>query len=251
MNINDYFERRRQLEADAPKYRDLCTQCIQPVFSCYCRFIQRFDPLIDFVILIHPIEVRRRIATGRMSHLCLQNSHLIRGQDFTEVAAVNQILAEPHRHCVILYPGKNSVNLTPMKLSEKTERFPQDKKLTVFVIDGTWLTAKKMMSRSRNLLPLPRICFTPDKPSNFRVRKQPNALCYSTVEAIHQTIELIGETQGLDVGTRIHDRLMEVFDAMVELQLKFIKISEEKAGSNRYRRPRIIPKVQPETLVTD
>ena len=182
MNLHDYFEKRKEFLSRAPRYRDLCLSCRQPKFSCYCRHIQSFDAKIDFVILIHPIEVRRRIATGRMSHLCLHNSRLIRGQDFTGSTEVNEILADQNRHCVILYPGRNSMDLTRLDADSRASLFPREKKLTVFVVDGTWLTAKKMMSRSQNLLPLPRISFTPQTISRFRVRKQPNQLCYSTIE---------------------------------------------------------------------
>ncbi len=240
MNVQEYLEQRKQHEAAKPQYRDLCTSCIQPKFSCYCHRIERFDPRIDFVVLIHPIEVRRRIATGRMSHLCLKNSFLIRGQDYTETKEVNQILADPHRQCVILYPGKTSTNLTPLSKENRAELFNENKRLTIFVIDGTWLSAKKMMRQSQNLASLPRICFSPVKPSNFRVRKQPHENCYSTIEAIHHTIELVGDSQGFDVASRTHDRLLDVFDSMVELQLSFIKKADEVDDPKRYRRPRFL-----------
>ena len=110
MNLQDYLILRKRHEEFSPQFRKLCTRCIQPLFSCYCGHIQRFDPKIDFVILIHPIEVRRRIATGRMSFLCLENSKLIRGQDYSEDFEVNKILADENRHCVILYPGYHDFN---------------------------------------------------------------------------------------------------------------------------------------------
>ncbi|KYG61539.1 DTW domain-containing protein [Bdellovibrio bacteriovorus] len=237
MNVQEYLEQRKKHSESAPVYRELCTACIQPRFSCYCHRIQRFDPQIDFVILIHPIEVRRRIATGRMSFLCMENSFLIRGQDYSEDEQVNQILNDKNRQCVILYPGRNSKNLTEMTPESRAQLFDPTKKLTIFVIDGTWLTAKKMMRQSKNLTELPRICFNPEKPSNFRVRKQPHAACYSTLEAIHHTIELVGESQGFAVESRAHDRLLTVFDSMVELQLSFIRKADEANNPQRYRRP--------------
>lgn len=240
MNLQDYLEQRKKQDEATPRFRELCTSCIQPKFSCYCHRIQRFDPMIDFVILIHPIEVRRRIATGRMSHLILENSFLIRGQDYTRDKQVNDILQDPTRQCVILYPGKTSTNLTPLSAEGREELFDSSKKLTIFVIDGTWLSAKKMMRQSQNLLNLPRICFSPVKPSNFRVRKQPHEACYSTLEAIHHTIELVGASQGFHVSSRTHDRLIDVFDSMVELQLSFIRKADEIDDPKRYRRPRFL-----------
>ncbi|WP_413289188.1 tRNA-uridine aminocarboxypropyltransferase [Bdellovibrio sp. HCB337] len=236
MDIQRYYQQRQEQAEKAPKYRELCTQCIQPVFSCYCKHIQKFDSNIQFVVLIHPIEVRRRIATGRMAHLCLENSHLIMGQDYSREVTVNRLLQDPDNHCVILYPGKQSKNLSPMSEAERSSLFPQNKKLTVFVIDGTWATARRTIRQSQNLNKLPRICFSPERPSSFRVRKQPNAACYSTIEAIHQSIELIGTSQGFNVSSRGHDKLLHVFDKMVELQLEFIRISESKPNALRYRR---------------
>ena len=87
-----------------------------------------------------------------------------------------------------------------------------------------------------NLLALPRICFTPQKPSNFRVRKQPNSNCYSTIEAIHHTIDLLGDTQGFETKNRQHDGLLSVFNFMVENQLDFIKKSNLNPRESAYRR---------------
>lgn len=236
MDLRQYLENRQKQFNQTPHYRDLCTTCIQPTFSCYCPDIQQFDPLINFVILIHPIEAKRRIATGRMSHLCLRDSHLIMGQDYSDNNDVNQLIEDPHFHSLILYPGALSENLTSLSEAEKVSRFPPQKKLRIFVIDGTWATAKKMVRQSTNLASLPRVCFSPQKPSTFRVRKQPHAACYSTIEAIHHTIELIGKTQGFDTSTREHDKLLHVFDSMVERQLEFIRKAEEKPAHLRYRR---------------
>ena len=160
----------------APQYRVLCTSCTQPTFSCFCSQIKVFDPRMSFVILIHPIEVKRRIATGRMSHLCLKDSHLIKGQDYTHNNLVNDLITDPDYHSVILYPGINSKNLTPLAVEQRAELFPKTKKLRLFVIDGTWATARKMIRQSQNLNNLQRICFSPTTPSNFRVRKQPNPI---------------------------------------------------------------------------
>ncbi len=188
------------------------------------------------MILIHPIEFKRRIATGRMSHLCLQNSELIIGQNYSNNEFVNRVLSDPQNYCVILYPGRTSTDLTSLDMEARKDLIPKNKKLVIFVIDGTWATAGKMVHQSKNLISLPRLCFTPPAPSNFRVRKQPAPGCYSTVEAIHHTLELLGPTQGLDLLLKNHDKLLFVFDKMVEKQLEFIDRSRELPRSTTYRR---------------
>ena len=213
--------------------RTYCRTCVRPIRTCYCEHVQTFDPKIEFVILIHRLEVRRGIASGRMSHLCLENSKLIMGYDYTHDERVNAILGDPAKYPVILFPGPTSANLSHMSMSEREMVFPKDKQLVVFVIDGTWSTAGKTLRRSKNLHHLPRICFIPTGPSRFRVRTQPKEGCFSTLEAIHQTIEMVGPLKGFDPSSKQQDRLLHVFDKMVEQQLEFIR---ESLRTNRHSR---------------
>lgn len=221
MRLADYTQKREQTrQEELSRYRDFCVTCLRPALTCYCRHVQPFDPKIHFVILIHVREAQKRIATGRISHRCLENSVLLHGYNYSHDPRVNSILANPENHCVVLYPGANSANLTQQTISERAALFPKDKKLVVFVIDGTWTTARKIVQRSHNLTHLPRICFSPSEPSRFRLRKQPKENYCSTIEAIHHTLELLGPTQGFDVQSRVHDRLLQVFDHMVEQQIE-------------------------------
>lgn len=242
MNLEKYRIKKAEQNLNKPHYRTMCSACSQPDFSCYCQQVKPFDSKIDFVVLIHPIEAKRRIATGRMSHQCLKNSHLVKGQNYTEDKTVNTLITDSNYHSMILYPGATSKNLSMLQETEKENLFPKDKKLRIFVIDGTWATARKMIRQSENLKTLPRICFSPTKPSTFRVRKQPHPNCYSTIEAIHHTIELVGESQGFSVKERLHDNLLHVFDYMVERQLGFIQethLNIRKASYRRYGQQKV------------
>ncbi len=219
MNIARYYQRRAEWEAQQPVLRQPCHKCLQPEFSCFCAWLTPFDPGIKFIILTHPIEVKRRIATGRMSHLILKNSHLIRGHDYSRSAELNGLLTDPTLHCVMLYPGRLSRNLSSMTVQQRHDLVPEGRRLAVIVIDGTWSTARKMVHLSRNIKSLPRICFTPPGPSRFRVRRQPRPECYSTIEAIHHTLELFSESN----ASREHDCLLHSFDRMVERQIELSK----------------------------
>jgi DTW domain-containing protein YfiP len=221
-------------------YRQLCVKCLQPGFGCYCSLVAPFDPKIKFLILIHPIEVRRRIATGRMTHLILKNSELLQGQDYSQNKRLNELLADPQYDPLVLYPGKTSINLSEAPEEVTKALFRSQKTPLVLVIDGTWATAKKMMRESTNISGLPRICFTPPTASRFRVRKQPGVNCYSTIEAVHHCIELMSKSVEFDLNSRAHDNLIEVFDSMVERQLKYIDINRDKLRrrtSPRYHEP--------------
>lgn len=186
---------------------------------------------MKFVILIHPIEARRRIATGRMSHFCLKGSELIEGHEYSDNSRVNEILSDRGLRPFVLYPGRASVNLSALAPQERLPLFCPIQQTVIFVIDGTWNTARKTMHLSRNLASVPRICFTPPGPSAFRVRKQPSAECYSTIEAIHHTIELIGEAHRFDTAAREHDNLLYAFNQMVQRRVELA----QKPGRRQLR----------------
>jgi DTW domain-containing protein YfiP len=205
------------------QFRERCHICFFWRQNCYCRHIKAFDPKIKFVILIQYREARKHIATGRLSHLCLKNSELIIGYNYTQEARVNEILADPSYFPVVLYPGKEATNLTQTNPKLWAERIPKNKVPVIFVIDGTWTNARKTMQRSLNLQQLPQICFDPPHPSNFRLRKQPQEFCFSTVEAIHHTIDLLGPSFQLDTASRPHDHLLTVFDLMMDKQIEYMK----------------------------
>ncbi|MBX7149042.1 DTW domain-containing protein [bacterium] len=197
--------------------RDNCYFCRRPKALCYCGLITPVDSSMQFVILIHPIENKRKIATGRMAHLCLKNSRLITGHDYSDNIEVNKIITDPQNDCFLLYPGNEACDLSVLvKKEEKT------KQKVIFVVDGTWATAKKTVKLSRNLQQLPTICFTPPKPSSFRIRKQPKPYCYSTIEAIHHILDYF-EPKG-DREGKPHDILLTLFNRMVEQQIEFVPL---------------------------
>jgi DTW domain-containing protein YfiP len=101
-----------------------------------------------------------------MTHLCIENSKLIHGTGFQKNSTVNELIADPKNHCIVLYPGANSRNISAHPSEEVQSWFPKDKTLVIFIIDGTWACAKRMIVRSPNLIALPQIGFTPKNRSS-------------------------------------------------------------------------------------
>lgn len=196
--------------------RTNCYTCLRPEVACLCHSIRSFETKAQFIFLMHPKEMKKeKAATGRLTHLCLKNSMILDGINFTDNQKLNQIIQDEHNFVVVLYPGKLARNLS------KGEFFHAEtcgKNLVIIVIDGTWATAKKMMKQSENLHTLPRICFTPEKPSEFLIKQQPNELCLSTIESVHLLIQnlkkmnlenCVGEDVMLDLFRQMRDFQLE------------------------------------------
>lgn len=218
MNVTEYLKRKKAYY-ESRKPREFCSQCLRSKITCYCALLRPFDPKIKFVLLIHWREAQKKIATGRLTHQILENSLLLAGYNYSDDERVNQILRNPKHHCLVLYPGADSSNLTSMTRVERKNLCTPGKELVVFVVDGTWVTARKTVKRSSNLRSLPRITFSTSKRSNFRVRRQPKAEFFSTLEAVHEVIELLAPTRGFAIESRRHDHLLQVFDAVIDQQI--------------------------------
>lgn len=160
-----------------------------------------------------------------MAHLILQDSWLIEGEDFSKCEKVRRLTVDPARRCMILYPGRTAMDLDDPETTKAIQNVvaSQDKRLTIFVIDGTWATARKMMRLSGNLRDLPMVKFQPAQESRFQVRKQPEKHCLSTIEAIHAVLDRLTLETGNDQRSSAkHDHLLELFLEMVERQKKFV-----------------------------
>lgn len=202
--------------------RDWCKNCRKAKVTCYCDRLRPFASDPRFVILAHPRELRNSVGTGRMLHLSVRNSILIDGHDFTDDSRVNSLIADPSLYCVLLYPGARSFNLSGCTPEEARAFSPAGRSLMLFIVDGTWETARGMINRSANLKAMPQLSFTPERRSRYEFRKQPHDYCLSTLETAHWIIERFA---GLGVYERpignAHDELLDTFGHMVKQQLQY------------------------------
>lgn len=166
---------------------------------------------------MHPKEARKeKSGTGRLCNLVLKNSRLLIGVDFTDDDEVNALIEDPEYNSVVLFPAAGAIDVSRDGYDALGA---SDRRLQVFVVDGTWSLAGKLFRLSKNLQALPAISFTPRQPSNFRIKKQPRNECLSTLESIHLLLEL-GQEQGVENADNDIDQLPEIFDRLVGIQLE-------------------------------
>lgn len=193
---------------------NLCLQCRRRIRTCVCEKLRPFGTSSRFIILMHPMEYKKeKVGTGRFSHLILKNSKIIVDVGFDENPEFQAILQDEEFESFVLYPGDQSINLS----EEGVTLSP--KKKQIFVIDGTWACAKKMMKLTTALHHLPRVSFRSDRISEFTVKHQPIPGCLSTAESLHQLL-LEMNRLGLEDTKGKENNLMEVFRETVRQQLE-------------------------------
>jgi DTW domain-containing protein YfiP len=171
-----------------------------------------------FVFLMHPKEYKHeKAATGRLTQLCLANSELHAGVAFDAHERVQALLADPLNCPVLLYPGRDAMNLSVPAAAEAFDARVAGRRPVVFLLDATWSLGRKMLRLSPTLQRLPRIMFTPAAPSRYLIKQQPHAGCLSTLEATHELLAVLARA-GLD-RYELPDQLLGLFERMQRFQI--------------------------------
>jgi len=199
---------------------NFCFKCVRLKLNCLCHLIAPFQTDFHFVMLMHPMEEKKeKMGTGKITKNSLANSHMISGVDFSEQREVNALINDPKNYCMVLYPGKTAVNVSIDNVGPFIEMKARGLRLVIFIIDGTWACAKKMMRQSSNLKNLPRISFTATHTSIFEIKEQPADFCLSTLESIHFFIKECNRV-GLEATNGLEDHMVVAFKAMIDFQIK-------------------------------
>ncbi len=191
---------------------------MRPNSTCICKHIRSFKTKTRFVILMHPKEYKKeKNGTGIMTKLQLNNAEIVVGVDFTNNKRINNIIANKENSSFLLYPGKESFNLSTRKKTETESLLLKNPH--IFILDGTWPCARKMLKLSKNLHKLNRISFDNKIKSKFIIKQQPESLCLSTIESVFTVLNLLKKAEIEDCDT---SNFLVPFEKMIAHQLDYL-----------------------------
>ncbi|MFN7135898.1 MAG: tRNA-uridine aminocarboxypropyltransferase, partial [Myxococcales bacterium] len=194
--------------------RSLCRRCFRPTTVCACALLTPVPTRTRLVILQHPREAKVAIGTARMAHLALPNSELLEGIDFDGDPRVEALCASAG--AALVFPGPGALPLESL----------QTPPATLVVVDGTWAQARQLVNRNRSLQRLTRVSFAPERPSNYRIRREPDERFVSTIEAV---VEVLARLEG---PKERFTPLLAAFERMVDTQLA---CARARNGPARFR----------------
>ncbi len=217
---------------------------MRPSSTCICKHISPFQTKTRFIILMHPKEYKKeKNGTGHMTKLQLENSEIIVGVDFTNNNRVNEILIKEKSCSFLLYPGKDNFNLSKRKSAEIHSFIGHNP--YIFILDGTWPCARKMLKLSKNLQKLKRVSFDNKIKSKFIIKQQPESLCLSTIESVYTVLNLLKESNIEQCDTK---GFLIPFEKMIEYQIDYILNPNSKnyrSTANREITPKNMYKKNP------
>lgn len=195
-----------------------CYKCFRPIKTCYCKDIVSFDPGIKFVILMHPQEAyKQKTGTGRLTYLTLIDSEIIIDTTFDNNKRTQELISDSEYFSMVLYPGEDAYYSDEFNFKSNLK----NKKLLIFLIDATWIFARKMMSRSPSLQKLPKLSFRKEYRSIFEIKKQPKDFCLSTIESSYYIIKELQCACICEININ-PESLITIFKKMIMLQKSFV-----------------------------
>jgi DTW domain-containing protein YfiP len=210
---------------------------MRPSSTCICKHISSFQTKTRFIILMHPKEYKKeKNGTGHMTQLQLENSEIIVSVDFTDNERVNELLSDENSTSFLLYPGKDNFNLSTRNSSEMNSFMGNNP--NIFLLDGTWPCARKMLKLSKNLQKLARVSFDNKIQSKFIIKQQPESLCLSTIESVYTVLNLLKEGGLEKCETK---NFLLPFEKMIASQLEYILDPNNKHYRSNANRD-LIPK---------
>ncbi len=142
-----------------------CFGCGLPIRVCRCAQIRPILEAPPVVILRHPQERKRTLATVSLIKQRYPGVLVKEGEVFAPLRVPKPAL---------LFPGESAQKIGPKGLPEGH---------TVILIDASWRKAKKILHLNPWLQALPRLSLQPEHISGYLLRKVPNADSLSSLEA--------------------------------------------------------------------
>ncbi|MSR39083.1 MAG: DTW domain-containing protein [Planctomycetes bacterium] len=203
---------------DTPRQR--CYRCMRPQMMCLCASLPCVPTRTRVEILQHPRERTHPFNTARLAALSMPNARLTVTYGDYHGNLLTPI--DVPLDTAVLYPHKSAVDLAELPVAARPS--------TLIVLDGTWAQARQLYRLNPWLAQCRHVRLHPSEPSNYRIRKEPQADYVSTVEAIVAALCLLEpETPGLL-------RLLSPFDRMVDRQIEYLDAAERRGRVRRERR---------------
>lgn len=167
-----------------------CTQCMLLPYLCICSIKKTVTSQSAFLLLMYDDEILKPSNTGRLIADLIPDTYAYiwsRTQPDTNMLA---LLADPQWQPIIIFPAEYA---QPERVLSHY-KIKAGKRPLFILLDASWAQAKKMFRKSPYLDALPVLSFSPQKLSEYLVRKASKDNQLATAEVASCVLDEIGET---------------------------------------------------------
>jgi DTW domain-containing protein YfiP len=165
-----------------------CARCWVVAAHCVCHAVPRLSTAVEIVVVRHHAEALKSTNTARIAALALPALCIV---DYGDQPAIADRMLGP------LVAGPGTCLVYP---AEPRAPWPAVPPRRLVFLDGSWAQTRRMARKLRCLAPLPRL-WLPEgaEAPSLRLRRSTTPGGRSTLEAIAESLRMVGEPAAADV----------------------------------------------------
>lgn len=171
-----------------------CAGCGLPESFCCCSTLQPAPCDLLLVLLLHENEPSRPSSTSRIIQQVVQGCKHYIWERRLPPEDLLELINNPTYQPWLLFPEDRPV------LAGRSRPFQRETGRTPLVIvpDGTWKEVRKIVRKSPWLDHLPLLSFTPENPTRYKLRRNPDEEHLCTAETVAELLRATGNEAGAD-----------------------------------------------------
>jgi len=176
-----------------------CKHCMLLPYLCLCGIKQPVVSDSGFLLLMYDDEILKPSNTGRLIADLIIDTHAYIWSRTNPNTSMLGLLEDPKWFPIVVFPSEYAdINREIIKQHALPSQIKGKRPLFI-LLDGTWAQAKKMFRKSPYLNNFPILSFTPEKLSEYLVRKATKDNQLATAEVAGLVLECLGETNNAKI----------------------------------------------------
>lgn len=176
-----------------------CKHCMLLPYLCLCEIKQTVSSQSAFLLLMYDDEILKPSNTGRLIADLIDDTYAYIWSRTKPQAEMLNLLRDPKWMPIVVFPSEYAeVNRQIIEQATLPELI-QNKRPLFILLDGTWAQAKKMFRKSPYLNNFPVLSFSPEKLSEYLVRKATKDNQLATAEVASLVLASLKEFENADI----------------------------------------------------
>ncbi len=186
-----------------------CKHCMLLPYLCICSIKQTVSSRSAFLLLMYDDEILKPSNTGRLIADLITDTHAYIWSRTKPNANMIALLADPQWYPIVIFPAEYAAQERVLPSESSITSILNDKRPLFILLDGTWAQAKKMFRKSPYLDQFPVLSFSPEKLSQYIVRKATKECQLATAEVASLVLDNLGEIDNAHLLTLLFSTFKE------------------------------------------
>ena len=175
-----------------------CKHCMLLPYLCICSIKKTVNTQSAFLLLMYDDEILKPSNTGRLIADLIPDTFAYIWSRTEPNASMLLLVNDPQWQPIVVFPEEYA-QAERVLTQKQTTTLVNNKRPLFILLDGTWAQAKKMFRKSPYLDTLPVLSFSPEKLSQYLVRKATKENQLATAEVASLVLASMDEQENANL----------------------------------------------------